>query len=188
MRLRRIVVSAAIVCLGVGVAAAAQQKGVNPDARVLADYKKRIDAYMELRSRIQRGGPRLEPAKDPAKIQAARNELAAAIRSARADAAQGAIFTKEVAMLFRRLLAPETRGPRGTETREAIAEDAPAKVTLKVHASYPEGEPLPSVPANVLASLPRLPEGLEYRILHRHLILRDVDANLIVDVMPNAMP
>jgi hypothetical protein len=60
-------------------------------------------------------------------------------------------------------------------------------VQLNVNQPYPEGAPLPTMPANLLANLPRLPEDLEYRIVDRHLILRDVDANIIVDFVPNAI-
>jgi hypothetical protein len=52
---------------------------------------------------------------------------------------------------------------------------------LKVNARYPADAPLPTVPPNLLANLPQLPEDLEYRIIGRDLILRDVHANLIVD-------
>jgi hypothetical protein len=68
-----------------------------------------------------------------------------------------------------------------------MKEDAPAKVPLKVNATYPEGKPLPTVPPNILENLPQLPEDLEYRIIDKHLILRDVDANLIIDYIPNAI-
>jgi hypothetical protein len=58
---------------------------------------------------------------------------------------------------------------------------------LKVNAKYPQDQPLPTVPPNVLAALPKLPEELEYRIVKKDLILRDVHANLIVDYIPNAI-
>ena len=126
---------------------------------------------------------------DPAKINAAQDALAQNIRDARKDARAGEIFTPEIRQLFRRLMYPELKGADGADTKEAIKEDAPApgSVAIKVNATYPENQPLPTVPANVLASLPRLPEGLEYRIVGRNLILRDVDANLVVDFIPNAI-
>jgi hypothetical protein len=37
------------------------------------------------------------------------------------------------------------------------------------------------VPVTLLLNLPRLREELEYRIVDKHLILRDVQANIIVD-------
>jgi len=38
-----------------------------------------------------------------------------------------------------------------------------------------------------LSVLPPLPKGLEYRILGRYLVLRDVDASLIIDYIPEAV-
>ena len=35
---------------------------------------------------------------------------------------------------------------------------------------------------------PSLPEGLEYRFVYRHLIIRDTQANLVIDFMPAALP
>jgi len=39
-----------------------------------------------------------------------------------------------------------------------------------------------------LAQLPVLPEELEYRLVDRRLLLRDRDANVIVDVLVGAEP
>jgi hypothetical protein len=36
-------------------------------------------------------------------------------------------------------------------------------------------------------ALPKLPEQLEYRIVGKNLIIRDIDANIIVDFVPNAI-
>ena len=41
---------------------------------------------------------------------------------------------------------------------------------------------------NLLATLPQLPEDLEYRIVGKDLILRDVHANVIVDFIPGIIP
>jgi hypothetical protein len=38
-----------------------------------------------------------------------------------------------------------------------------------------------------LALLPDLPDGVEYRFVGTHLILRDARANLIIDHIPNAI-
>ncbi|MND04077.1 hypothetical protein D3C83_241900 [compost metagenome] len=59
---------------------------------------------------------------------------------------------------------------------------------LRVNATWPASEPLTTVPANILERLPQLPPDVEYRISNkRHLILRDVDANIIVDFIYNAI-
>ena len=66
-------------------------------------------------------------------------------------------------------------------------EGIPKRVPLKVNATYPEGNPLPTTPPNVLLNLPKLPDALEFRILDRNLILRDAEANIIVDYIVNAI-
>jgi len=160
---------------------------VNPEALVLADFKQRIDKYMEMHKRLEKEVPPLKKTEDPATIKASEEALAAAIRRDRAGAKQGDIFTPQIADRLRRLMYPETTGEKGAETKKTIKEDAPAAVTLKVNASYPDKAPLPTVPPNLLANLPQLPEDLEYRIINRDLILRDVHANLIVDYIPRAI-
>ena len=43
------------------------------------------------------------------------------------------------------------------------------------------------VPPCVLAALPELPQELQYRFLGRDLLLVDIGANLIVDILPAAV-
>ena len=153
---------------------------VNANALVLQDFKKRIDQYMELHKRLEKSTPPLKKVDEPAKIQASQEALATAIRSERAGAKPGDIFTPEIAERLRQLIYPEVAGTKGAETKEAIKEDAPPAIALKVNAPYP-ADALPTVPPNVLANLPQLPQDLEYRIVGHDLILRDVHANLIID-------
>ena len=47
--------------------------------------------------------------------------------------------------------------------------------------------PLPTMPAVLLQVLPTLPPQLEYRFIGRALILRDIDAALILDYLPDAI-
>ncbi len=91
--------------------------------------------------------------------------------------------------VFRRLLAPELKGEDGRDAKAVLKDDAPAPGTVpfKVNAKYPENQPLPTVPANVLLTLPPLPAPLEYRIVGQHLLLLDTAADLIVDYILNAI-
>lgn len=169
---------------------AAAEQTVNPDAALLKDFKDRIDAYMKLHDRQETGAAQPKETNDPGKIKATQDALAGRIRAARANAKHGDVFTPEIRQLFRRLMYPEMKGPDGAETKKAIKEEGPPpppSKTLKVNARFPEGEPLPTVPPNLLVRLPQLPKELEYRILGKDLILRDVNANLIVDYIPNAI-
>jgi hypothetical protein len=57
---------------------------------------------------------------------------------------------------------------------------------LRVNAEYPVDAPLSTMPPTLLQRLPLLPEELEYRFVGPDLILRDKNANIIVDYMRDA--
>jgi len=160
---------------------------INANEAFQQDFKTRIDKYLEVRKQAAKDAPSLKETKDPAKIKAAEDGLALKIRVLRTTARPGDIFTPEISASFRRMLSPELKGKDGPETKEILKDDAPKSVPLKVNAKYPEGKPLPSVPSNLLLTLPTLPEELEYRIIGKHLILRDTGADIIVDYIPNVM-
>jgi hypothetical protein len=147
----------------------------------------RVDRYIALRKMAAGSAPALKQTANPSEIKAAEDALAAAIRAARPDAQAGDVLTPDVQAVFRKLLALELKGHHGAHAKEILKDDAPPSVPLKVNAKYPEGKALPSVPSNLLMNLPKLPMELEYRIVGRHLILRDTGADLIVDFMLNAL-
>jgi len=181
----------------------AAEQDANPEALVLADFQKRIDAYMTIHKEAAKDAPPLKETKNPAEIKAAQDALGATIRAARAMAKQGDIVTPELQNKFRRLMYPVVAGPaqKGTAEREVQAdvkeelkenteerkEESGKPVVLKVNATYPPDTPLPTTPPQILMNLPKLPEQLEYRIIGKNLIIRDVDANIIVDFVPNAI-
>jgi hypothetical protein len=172
----------------------AAEDNANPDALVLVDFQKRIDTYMAIHKAAAKDSLPIKETKNPGEIKAAQEALGAKIRAARSDAKPGDVLTPEIRNKFRRLMYPVVQGTAGRETKEELSEDVhekdegiPKKVPLKLNATYPEGNPLPTTPPNVLMSLPKLPEELEYRILDKNLILRDVQANIIVDFIPNAI-
>ena len=167
-------------------AAPAAQAVVSADPATLEDFTRRLDAYVDVQRRLAKDSPTLKETNNPGDITAAQDSLAAKIRAARHDARRGDIFTPEVTTLFRRLMYPELTGPEGRETKANIS-DEEAKVRLAVNARYPATEPLQTLPPNILANLPQLPEDMEYRVVGRALVLRDVDANIIVDFIPNAI-
>jgi hypothetical protein len=174
--------------------AKAAETNSNPDALVLQDFNKRVDAYMAIHKAAAKDSLAIKETKNAADIKTAQLALAAKIRAARVNARAGDILTPEIRNKFRRLVHPQVTGKAGRETREELTEDVkekdegqPKKVTFKVNAAYPEGNALPTTPPNILAALPKLPEQLEYRIVEKSLILRDVQANIIVDFIPNAI-
>jgi hypothetical protein len=80
------------------------------------------------------------------------------------------------------------RGPHGNKIRASLLHAEPVKMELQVNQSYPENVPLQSTPPSLLLNLPQLPDGLEYRLVGRELVLRDSEANIVVDYVPNALP
>ena len=163
---------------------------VNPDAAALAEFNARVDAYVDIHKEVAKGDAKPRQTEDPAKITAAKQTLAGRVQAARVTAKQGDIFTPAVQPVFRRLLAPELKGEDGRDAKAVLKDDAPAAGTVpfKVNAKYPENQPLPSVPANLLLTLPTLPAPLEYRIVGKHLLILDMAADLVVDYMLNVMP
>ena len=182
-----ITVAAVVATTAVAKQRGATATGANPDALTQQDFKKRIDAYIAVHNDAVKDVGALKETSDPAEIKAAQNALAQRIAAARADAKPGDIFTPDIRNRVRELLAPHLKGEDGRDAKEIVKDDAPPTVPFKVNAPYPDGKPLPTVPAKLLLNLPPLPKQVEYRIIDQHLILRDVDANLIVDYMPNAI-
>jgi hypothetical protein len=109
--------------------------------------------------------------------------------AARRDARQGDIFVPEVAEEFQKIIRKAFRGPDGKNMRRTIREGDPVKVTtLQVNYTYPEEIPLTTMPPMLLRRLPALPMELAYRIIGRALVLQDINTNLIVDFIPDAIP
>jgi hypothetical protein len=73
------------------------------------------------------------------------------------------------------------------KTWAAIMDDNPGKFPVHINGSYRDGKPLSTVPPNILAVLPRLPDDIQYRFLGRHLILFDTRASVILDRIPHAI-
>jgi hypothetical protein len=164
--------------------AGAQKLVGNADAQLMADFKERVDKYVDLRKKADDSAPPLKESNDAAKIKLAQQGLAERIGAARVGVKPGEIFTPEIAAKFRRLLRPEAKE---TGVKDVMKEDKPVVVSFKVNGPYPDKQPVVTVPPNILSALPPLPKDIEYRFIEKHLILRDAKANLIIDYMLNAI-
>jgi len=158
------------------------------DRATVAEFGRRVKAYMDLRADATAAVLPFKVTSDIVEIQRTVDKLAIGIRVARFGAQQGDIFSPEIAGVFRRLVGASCRD-RFTELLAILNEDGePPLPPAVVHARWPEGTPLPTMPPDLLSALPRLPPALEYRFINRDLVLRDVDANLIIDFVPEAIP
>ncbi len=170
-----------------------RKEPVDRDKEIFADYGKRVDAYVSLRNRLADSVGPLDPKMSQNEIASRSTKLANAIVAARQGAKQGDIFTPEVSAIVATIIKEEysRRPQRILETRgdaqQELKDEHPDFVP-RINQSYPTGAPLATFPASLLPVLPQLPKELEYRIVTTYLILRDIEANVIVDIMPRAVP
>lgn len=151
--------------------------------QIVTDFSTRVSSYAELRSGLEKGLSALTVTDDPAEIMRAVRALAKRIRVARAEAKQGDIFTPAISGEFRKALLLEMNA----NTWEAVMDDNPGRVSRAINRTYPKKKPFSTVPVNILARLPRLPDDIEYRFLGRDLILLDARASVILDRIPYAI-
>ena len=189
----------ALVCTGLAGLLAAATLGCNKEpyqertdstAEPIVDLGKRVDAYVALRDSLAAKMGPLDETKSQAEIAARATTLGTLIVAARDSARQGDIFTPEIATFVVTLIKREysRRSDSVVEQREDAQEELPNFVPA-VNMVYPTTYPLATFPATLLPLLPQLPlNKVEYRIVTHYLILRDVEANLIIDVIPNAVP
>jgi hypothetical protein len=161
---------------------------VNADAAVIQDFRNRVADYMKLHKKVSDALGRLKSTPSQAEIAHHQRELAHGIREAREHAHSGDIFTPEIGQVFRRLIGLATRGSDGTRVGQSLKRAEPVQLQLRVNREYPSALPLQSTPPSLLANLPELPKEVDYRIVGHDLILRDVDANLIIDFLTHAIP
>jgi len=159
------------------------------ESRVFDAFHKRVSMYVKIHKSAQGEVDGVHQTDSPGQIDGKERALARSIRNARRAASQGEIFTSEIAAAFRKLLAAALAGPNGRSIRESLRRAEPSRpLHIRVNAAYPPGFPLQSTPPSLLLNLPMLPSKLEYRVAGHALVLRDQDANLIVDFIPDAIP
>ena len=147
-------------------------------------FEARVRAYAALRDRLEAGLPPPVPTAEVTAARATQRALAARIRAARASARPGDLFTAAIATEIRKSLRWEI----DAQTWKVIMDaDNPGELPSQVNDEYREGQPLSTMPPNILAALPSLPPDVEYRFVGRHLILLDTRAKLIVDRIPSAI-
>jgi hypothetical protein len=167
-------------------------------ASLSSDDQKTINSFLDAAKAyltIEHNAPsqaKLKPTTDVAVLEKRRIALRQLMIAARPNAKQGGLFTPPVADLFRKLIAQAMQGSGGNKIRHSLQSAEPVAAAgapqIAVNHEYPNqnGQPLQSSPATLLEGLPVLPKGLEYRMVGNILVLRDAEANLVVDYLPNA--
>ena len=161
-----------------------------PSAEAVAfkQFDEDIAKYMALRNKLR--SEVAGPVKDSSSSQVtnASDALARAIERARQGAQAGSIFKEPVAAVMKRRIADAVRTEDLVSVLVNIDDEGKSGLAPKVHLRLPVSAQMATMPASLLKVLPPLPKELEYRILGRYLVLRDVDASLILDFIPAAVP
>jgi hypothetical protein len=178
----------ALTVLAVAAPAAAQVRDDSPAmptfselivvrANVRADFDALVLDYFHLRTVLEEGLPAPRVTDHPADYISIRRTLARRIRAARSHVPFGAIFTSAISTEFRRILS----GRMTPATLAAIMDDNPGQFSPRINGTYSSEKPLSTVPGTLLAVLPVLPDGLEYRFVGFDLVLLDTRASVILD-------
>ena len=161
---------------------------VQAPPEVLAEFHKRLDAYVALHLEAERSlAPRPEQATQE-HVRQNQRKLGALIRAARPDAAPGNLLTPGMASHIRRLFEVAFAGPEGQKMLSSIMDENPVGTVVTVNAEYPSDVPLSTMPPDVLAALPKLKEALEFRFVGATMIVIDSHADLVVDLLPDVLP
>jgi hypothetical protein len=175
---------------GTGTTAAsvgADGQPVNALGAATLEFQKRVQEYMKIHNEAEGKVPNLKRTDDPEEIAKREQALAQMIMTLRNQAPANEIFAKEYQPHFVKIVQDDFAN-RSAADRKALVHELPRNVKVDVNTVYPTTIPLITFPAGLLRKLPDLPPELEYRIVGRHLILRDVKANLIVDVLRDVVP
>jgi hypothetical protein len=190
-------IHAAVVMLSMAVlpsgpplaAAPGPQSAATPaDTESVAEFRKRCAAYVELHKKVEAGLPKLPQDATPEQIDHGQQLLSKGIVSARAAARPGDVFSPDFVAYLRQALAAVFKRPDGKQLRSSILDENPVDATVRINGPYPDEIALSTMPPQLLAALPKLPDELEYRFIGERLILFDHHAHIIVDYIDRALP
>jgi hypothetical protein len=160
------------------------------EAPILEAFDHRIAAYMEVHNDVARKLSLPQSFDDGEDIFEALEAIQSGIRAARREAGRGAILTPDVGTLIRARLAARLDGC--AQTVEAVLafineERAPEAPAPTINERFP-WELGSAMWPSFLGVLPPLPAELQYRFADRDLVLIDIHADLVVDILANALP
>lgn len=154
----------------------------------MAQFQSAITDYMPLRNRLRTEVRGPVPASTAVGLNQASDALAAAIQRARTGARAGSIFRPSVALMLKNRVADVVTRDYLDSVLANIDDEETSAKTPTVHLRFPAASQMATMPPTLLAALPPLPKELEYRIVGSYLVLRDIDAALVLDYIPAAVP
>jgi hypothetical protein len=149
-----------------------------------------VNKYVSLHRQFERYLPPPLDFTDPREAERSMRALAEGLKRARPFVGEGNIFLGEIAISIRGALASAVRNA-DPECQRALG-DVLAVPHLSVW-SETVNDAFPwamsrMLPTCIADALPELPVELQYRIVGPDLVLIDLHANLIVDILRDALP
>jgi hypothetical protein len=161
----------------------------NQNKPIAESFEKRVKDYVKLREDIEAKMPKLSKEAKAEEIETHKKQLQESVRTARAGAKHGDIFTPEAATLVRSIIKEEFKGKDRVELRKTVLVEAEVKsVPLRVNYPYPEVKEQLEMPPTLLLKLPQLPKQIRYRFVGHNMLLVDRENGLIIDFMTDAIP
>ena len=160
------------------------------EERTLQDFDQRVNQYVKVHRRLERDLPPEHLFGDFEHMPIAVESLHRAMIDARPNARAGTFFTPGVAELLTTRLALAITAAGLTPAEAMIAMNLGYRQRIpEIQAGdrIPPGRHVRVWPA-LLATLPPLPDELEYRFVGWDLVLVDVHADLILDILRDALP
>ena len=161
--------------------------GTNVQGAATKAFLDRLNEYVSFHNNVEKMVPALKETASPAEISQREAALGATLIKQRPDAKEADFFIKQYQPYLRQIIKADF-AKRSLVDRKALIVELPKGLKVGVNMVYPTTLPLATFPGNLLQALPELPKELEYRIVGRSLILRDVTGNVIVDLMRDVFP
>ena len=160
------------------------------DQQAVATFAAAVDDYVAMQRRLKRAALPVAMIADPEQAEAAAEEFRLLLRDARPQARQGGFFPPAVADVFRFRIRLALREHAYDLEAMTAAVDAEASTTgwWTPIANQPLPLTGPGAAWPLLTQLPELPSELEYRLVARDLVLLDIDANMVLDILDVALP
>ena len=155
----------------------------------LEEFEVAVRDYAKVHRAVERQLPRLHRAHDVQEIAEHTNAMASALQAARAGAREGDVFTPAIGVFLRGRIsdALAAHGFLPDDVIAASVEEADDEAPMPmVNGRFPWRRGAAMWPC-VIDALPALPQELQYRIVGSHLVLVDIHADLVIDVLRNAV-
>ncbi len=143
--------------------------------------------YVTFHNNVETMIPRLNETADPTQLSKRQATLAETLIKQRPDAKEADFLIKEYQPYLRQIVNNDF-SKRSLADRKALIVELPTGTKIGVNMVYPTTLPLATFPGKLLRALPELPPEIEYRIVDRSLVLRDVEPNVIVNLMRDVFP